>query len=124
MTVFNEGRAPAGFLLSEASGQRSREAITIASGAGVLAAGTVLGKITASGKYLSSAIGAADGSEAAAAVLLYPVDATSADVEVAAIVRDAEVNGNLLAYAADRDQAAEKLAAQAELAAVGIITRS
>jgi len=47
----------------------------------------------------------------------------SADAAIAAIVRDAEVNGNVLAYHADRDQVAEKTAAQVDLAGVGIIVR-
>ena len=58
MTVLVETRHPGEFILSEANGQRSREAITIASGAGIIAAGTVLGKVTASGKYVASAVGA------------------------------------------------------------------
>lgn len=123
MTVLNEGRHPGEFLLTEANGQRSRENITVASGAGVIAPGTVLGKVTASGKYLASAVGAADGSETAVAIALYGCDATSADAQIAAIVRDAEVNANTLSYHADRDQAAEKAAANADLAAAGIIVR-
>lgn len=123
MTVFTEGRHPGEFLISEASGQRSRENITIASGAGVIAAGTVLGKVTASGKYIASAVGATDGSQTAVAIALYGCDATSADAKIAAIARDAEVNGTTLTYHADRDQAAEKAAANTNLAAVGIIVR-
>ena len=38
MTVLVETRHPGEFILSEANGQRSRETITIASGAGVIAA--------------------------------------------------------------------------------------
>lgn len=124
MTVLTEGRHPGEFIMTEANGQRSRETITIVSGAGVVAAGTVLGKITASGKYTPSAIGAADGSQSAAAVNIYEVDATSGDVDVAAIVRDAEINGNVLTYHADRDQAAEKTSANDDLATAGIIVRS
>ncbi len=123
MPVFTEGRHPGEFLLTEANGQRSREAVTVASGAGIIAAGTVLGKVTASGKYLASAVGAVDGSEVAVAVALYGCDATSADVEIAAIVRDAEVKGPILTYHADRDLDAEKSAANADLAGVGIIVR-
>ncbi len=123
MTVLTETRHPGEFLMSEANGQRSRETITVASGAGVIAPGSVLGKITASGKYLVSAIGATDGSQTAAAVSLYGCDATSADQKIAAILRDAEVNGNILTYHADRDQAAERAAARADLAAVGVIVR-
>ena len=63
MTVLIEARHPGEFLMTEANGQRSRETITIASGAGIIAPGTVLGKVTASGKYVASAVGAADGSQ-------------------------------------------------------------
>lgn len=123
MTVYTEGRHPGEFLMTEANGQRSRENITIASGAGIIAPGTVLGKITASGKYVASAVGATDGSQTAVAVSLYGCDATSADVGIAAIVRDAEVKASILTYHADRDQAAEKTAANTNLAAVGILVR-
>jgi hypothetical protein len=54
---------------------------TIASGAGALTRGTLLGKITASGKYLKSLAAATDGSEDPDAILLHDVDATAADVE-------------------------------------------
>lgn len=217
-----EGRHAAEFLMSEASGKRSRSAITIASGAGILAAGAVLGllasdgalsvaaaadagntgngvltlatpaygagavpgvyvvsfiepgsdagsfiveapsgavigsgevgvafdgdvkftiadgatdfavgdifRITvsqaaASGEYVASPATGADGSEEAVAVLLYPVDATDAAVSVAAIVRDAEVNGNILTYDDSVDDDAKKAAKIAQLAAVGIIVR-
>ncbi|MFA8386875.1 MAG: head decoration protein [Pelagibaca sp.] len=123
MTVLTEGRHPGEFLMSEANRQRSRDNITVASGAGIIAPGTVLGKVAASGKYVASAAGATDGSEAAVAVALYGCDATSAEAAIAAIVRDAEVNGSVLTYHADRDQPAEKAAANAALAAVGIIVR-
>ena len=68
MTVMHEGRHPGEFVMSEASGQRSRENITIAAGAGVLAPGTVLGRVTASGKYVASSNTASDGSQTAAAI--------------------------------------------------------
>ena len=123
MTVLLETRHPGEFLMTEANGQRSRETITIASGAGVIAPGTVLGKVTASGKYVASAVGASDGSQNPSAITIYGADATSADVDVAAIVRDAEVNGHCLVYHADRDQPAEKAAANVALTAIGIIVR-
>lgn len=53
-------------------------AVTIASGNN-LAAGTVLGKVTASGKYVAYASGASDGSENPVGVLSKNVDATSED---------------------------------------------
>jgi hypothetical protein len=49
MTVFTEGRHPGEGLLSEASRSRSRERATIPSGTGVVAPGTVLGRITGDG---------------------------------------------------------------------------
>ena len=123
MTVLIEGRHPGEFLMTEANGQRSRENITIASGAGIITPGTVLGRITASGKYLASAVGATDGSQTAVAIALYGCDATSGDADISAITRDAEVNASILTYHPDRDQAAEKTAAQGDLAMVGIIVR-
>ena len=85
MTVLVETRHPGEFILSEANGQRSRETITLASGAGVIAAGTVLGKVTASGKYVASAVGASDGSEVPAAINIYGADASSADATVSGL---------------------------------------
>ena len=123
MTVLVETRHPGEFILSEANGQRSRETITIASGAGIIAAGTVLGKVTASAKYVASAAGASDGSEVPAAINIYGAVATASDVTVSAIVRDAEVNGKCLTYHADRDQPAEKTAANVSLANLGVIVR-
>ena len=123
MTVLVETRHPAEFILSEATGQRSRDTITIASGAGIIAAGTVLGKVTATGKYVASAVGASDGSEVPAAINIYGADASTAGANVSAIVRDAEVNGHCLVYHADRDQPAEKAAALDALKSLGIIVR-
>lgn len=54
---------------------------TIASGQGVLARGTAVGRITASGKWVKSASAAADGSQIIRGILLHDVDATSADAE-------------------------------------------
>ncbi len=123
MTVLIEGKRPGAFLLSEATGQRARENIIIAAGAGVVAPGSVLGRVTATGKYLVSAVGATDGSQTPAAINIYGADASTADVQVSAIVRDAEVNGACLTYHADRDQPAEKAAANAALATLGVIVR-
>jgi hypothetical protein len=55
--------------------------VTVASGAGVIPYGTLLGKVTATGKYIPSVRTAADGSQNPVAVFanLAGVDATSAD---------------------------------------------
>ncbi|WP_315786925.1 MULTISPECIES: head decoration protein [unclassified Bradyrhizobium] len=55
--------------------------VTIPAGAGVLAEATVLGKITANGKYIKSLKAATDGSEVPDAILSEGVDATTKDVE-------------------------------------------
>ncbi|MCA1776051.1 MAG: head decoration protein [Loktanella sp.] len=124
--VFNEGRHPGEFILSEAAGKRSRETVTISAGAGVVAPGTVLGLATSgddTGEYLPRDVTATDGTETASAVCIYGGDATSAAIEVASLVRDAEVNHNILTYVVDSDAAAEKASANAELATAGIIAR-
>jgi len=219
MTVLTEGRHPGEFIMTEANGMRSRDKITIKSGAGVVLPGTVLGKVAVagatsaakaggntgngtltldvttpvlagakagiytvrciaadtdaatflvedpdgnaigqvelgatfsddikfvvadggtdfvvgdgfditiaagSGKYVPCPNTAVDGSQVAVAINIYEVDATSADVDVAAITRDAEVNGNELEYASSVDSDPKKLAKQVQLSAVGIIVR-
>ena len=86
MTVLDENPHDGNFILSEDDeGRLSRDNIIIASGAGQLQPGTVLGKLTASGKFLPSPETAADGSETAVAVLVGSVDATSADVIAVAV---------------------------------------
>jgi hypothetical protein len=78
--VTNEGTYTPDSLFDRDTVTRKR---TVASGAGVLPRGTLLGKITASGKYLKSIAAANDGSEVPDAILLEPVDATAADAEAA-----------------------------------------
>lgn len=61
--------------------------ITILSGQGLLVRGTVLGKVTASGKYVKSLSAASDGSQTPDLILAEDVDATSADAEGLAYAR-------------------------------------
>lgn len=63
---------------------REEVPVTIVSGAGELAKGTVLGKITASGKYDAYDNTDNDGTETAKLILANAVDATSADVKASA----------------------------------------
>lgn len=79
------------FLISEGNGSISRDEVVIAAAAGALAAGTVLGKITASGKYVAYDNGASDGSQAAAGILYAAVPDLAADQPATAITRHAEV---------------------------------
>lgn len=69
--------------------------VTIPAGAGFLPRGTVLGKITASGKYTKSASGASDGSQTPDLILAEDVDATSEDVDANAYARG-DFNSNAL----------------------------
>lgn len=90
---FTEGKRTAEFLLSEGNGSISREQVTIAAAAGAMAAGTVLGKITASGKYVAYSNAASDGTQTVAGVLYAAVPDLAVDQKAAAIVRLAEVLG-------------------------------
>lgn len=111
------------FIKSEANGELSREPIVIVSGAGSLLAGTVLGKITASGKYKPYDNDASDGSQAAVAILYSDVDATSADVAAVGIVRLAEVWRDRLVWGAGITTQAEKDAAYVDFATANIAVR-
>ncbi len=102
------------FLLSEGEGVISRDAVTLAKGQN-LVAGTVLGKITASGKYAAYNNAATDGTETAAGILLMSTDATNADMPAVAITRLAEVTAQSLTGL--------DTAATADLAALNIIVR-
>lgn len=123
MPTYTEGRHTGEFLLSEANFHRAKDNIVVASGSGILAPGTVLAKVTVGGKYVPAAATGSDGSQTAVAVLWSAVDATSADVPVAAVTRDAEVKGPALIYGSTVNDDTKKLAARTQLAAVGIITR-
>lgn len=124
MSVVTEGRHTGHFLLSEANGTRSRDVVTLAAGSGDLAAGAVLGKITASSKFAPHAPSASDGSETAVAILLGNVSVpAAADVDAVVVARDAEVKAASLGFAAATDTDAEKTVVLAALAANGIIGR-
>lgn len=123
MAKKTEGRHTGEYILSEASGKRSRDSIKMASGAGVVEPATILGKVTASGKFVPHDPGASDGSQTAVAINYARVDATDADAMGVATVRDAEVKGSELVYNAATDTDPEKAAVHAALAANGIIVR-
>ena len=121
MTTLTESNHAGEHLISEASGTRSRDAVTILSGQ-TLVAGTVLGRVTASGKYAAHDPAASDGTQAAAAVLYAAVDASAGDVGGTITARDAEVDSASLTWAAGIS-VPNKSAAIAALAALGIIVR-
>lgn len=113
----------AGLILSELDGHQSRENVTIVSGQN-LVFGTVVGKITATGKYTAYDDDNSDGSEAAAGVLVGDdVDASGGDKAGAIIVKDAELNPDLLVWASTND-ATDITNGKADLVALGIKLRS
>ena len=109
-------------VLSESNGTLSRETVTVASGAGLLQPGMVLGKVTATGKYLPYDNAATDGTQSAAAVLFAEVNAASADVKAVVHVRHAEVWNSRLLWKSS-NAAADKTAGLADLAALGLYAR-
>lgn len=126
MTTLTEGRHTAEFILSEGNGQISRGNVTLEGGftdAGVIVAGTVLGKLTSGGKYVISPNSGSDGSQTAVAILIDNVDVTDADVVAAVILRDAEVNGDCLVFDSTVDDGTKEATKATQLAAVGIIVR-
>lgn len=72
---------------SEVRNRASRDEVTLASGSGLVACGTVLGKVTATGKFKPLAPAANDGTQNAAAIILQDADATAADVRVVILAR-------------------------------------
>jgi len=72
-----EGKNPGEYLVHEESCDLSREKGILA--AGNLVDGTVLGKVTATGKFVILAPGAVDGSQVAAGILRGNTDASTAE---------------------------------------------
>jgi hypothetical protein len=101
----------------------TREAVTLLVGM-PYPVGSVLGKITASGKYKLATSGGADGAQTATAVLLYAVDATLADAPGIVVARGPSIVSRAsLAYDATVDDGAKITTKLSQLAAVGIIPR-
>lgn len=114
--ALTEARWTGEFLISEANGYRSREEVTIDASAGAMAAGTVLSKLTATGKYVAYDNVGTDGSEVAAAILYAAVHDSAADQKAVAFVRDCEV--------AEMRLTGIDATGKTDLAAVGIIVRA
>lgn len=101
-----------------------RDAATLASGTIASPIGQVLGKITATGKYVQVAPAASDGSQTAAAVLLTPITATlGADTTVVVISRGPAVLKNTGVSFTSGMTNNQIAAATAQLQALGITIR-
>jgi hypothetical protein len=100
---------------TEEPNRASRDEATLASGSGVVACGTVLGTITASGKKKPLTLGASDGTQNATDIILQRSDATSADQPVVTLARGtAEVVLQALVWPAGATST-QKAAALAQL---------
>lgn len=125
MTTYNEPIRPLEFLISEANGHLSREQVTLLAAQGDLLAGTVMAKVTATGKYIpydDDLNGTTAGAGIAAGILCYPAANNAADQIVTIIARQAEVRLAMLQWEASND-AGEKTAGLVELNALGIRER-
>ena len=106
----------------EAPNLYSRDRVTVVSGQS-LPLGAVVGIVTASGKFKQIDPSAEDGSQVAAGVLLQASDATLADRDDGLVVaRHAIVADHTLAWP-DAVTNSEKLAAIAQLKALGVVVR-
>lgn len=114
-------RGNAAFLVTEANGYRSRDVVTVTVPSGGLEAGTILGKLTDTSKYVRHDASAETGAEDETAILLAGVT-EAGDAELTVIARDAEVNGAHLTYE-DGADANQITASNTALAALGIIVR-
>jgi hypothetical protein len=123
MTMLTEGKHAGGFLVWEVLRDYTRDTVTIASGAGKLESGTVLGKITTGGKFTALAPAATNGSQNAAGILWDAVDASTADAAAVVVLRGpAIVNRHEIIWP-DGATEAQITAATTALATIGIILR-
>jgi hypothetical protein len=123
MTVLTQPSSLGDVLKYEVNPNYTRETITLLAGM-PYPVGSVLGKITASGKYKLATSGGSDGAQTAEAVLLYAVDATLADAVGIVVARGPSiVSRAALAYDATVNDGAKITTKLGQLAAVGIIAR-
>jgi hypothetical protein len=126
MTTLTMSPTLGDLLKFELNGSYCRETVTLKSGTSY-ALGSVLGKITASGKYRLSPVVEVtgdEGAETAVAVLLGAVDATGGDKTGLVVARGpAIVSKAALVFDASVDLTAEKTAKHAQLSVAGIVPR-
>ena len=123
MTMLTEGKHAGGFLVWEVLRDYSRDTVTIASGAGKLEPGTVLGKVTTGGKYTTLAPAATNGSQNAAGILWAAVDTSAADAPGIVLLRGPAIINRHEIIWPDGATEAQITAATSALATIGIILR-
>jgi len=123
MPVLTQPPTMGDVLKYEVNPNYTRETVPLLAGT-AYPVGSVLGRITASGKYKLATSGGTDGAQTAGAVLLYAVDATLADAVGVVLVRGpAIVSRAALAYDGTVDDATKITTKISQLAALGIIAR-
>lgn len=115
MPVLTQGKNPLEFVLYEDDADYSRETVTVAAAAGAMVPGTLVGKITASGKYAAYNNSASDGTEVAAGIVAYAVPDLAADQKAVIFARHAIVRA--------ADLTGADAAGLADLKALGILAR-
>ena len=121
-TIFTEAMNLGDLLKFEAPNLYSRDRVTVAAGQN-LPLGTVLGTITASGKYKQIDPSSEDGSQVAAGVMVQNCDATLTERDDGLVVaRHAIVSDHALQWP-EAVTAAEKASAIAQLKALGVLVR-
>lgn len=114
-TILNSVPRVEEFVLSEANGFLSRDEVTVTLGVAAIKSGTVMSKLTATGKWVPYDDVGTDGTEAASGILYTGLPAGTGDVKAVMFVRDCEVvRAALTGLNAN---------GEADLAAKGIIVR-
>lgn len=124
-TKFGTPRRPAEGLYADLNWRRAVETVTIAASSGVLEVGTVVGRITATGKWVPSPAEAAEGKEGAEiarGVIVEAVDATSEDQPAQVTVREASWMARALIYDASVDDEPKQAAKRDQLAERGVLS--
>jgi hypothetical protein len=98
-----------------------RDEVYVFGGAGTILPGTILGRVTASGKIKAFATGASDGSEAPIGIATYPIEAAGAGDVAGRMMVSGEVNRNRLIIAADGNGNNITVAQLDALRAIGIV---
>lgn len=122
MVALTEGLRRGYFLFSEANRTISREQVVVAQSVS-LVAGTVMGIVTATGKWKQLAPAAADGTQNATGFLLENVNATAADISAAVVARQAEVTASDITWPGGIT-APQQAAAIAALGVLGLRVRN
>ena len=127
MAILTKGKASAAFIVSESNGYRSRDDVTVTVPADTTyAAGTILGEITSSGKFVRHDTANSPAGIGTEAGVLFEtlVNTTGSGVDHSSVsfARDAEVAESELTYEVGAD-GPQITASNLALKALGIIVR-